>query len=171
MQCLDRLENTQTECIKVERTLDILRRFQTKNEETWDLFEQAYEEKHFNIEESLETWKVKLKQFFTRDRVAISTIHNFKGGERSVVFIVDAKNTTFPFKEPGFRENYEGSIRLLYTAITRAKHELYFINCLTVRGDTCDFLDESLEKGAIKEVTVGPAKTKQKVNNKIENFF
>ncbi len=60
------------------------------------------------------------------ERIVLSTIHQAKGLEWSVVFVVNLSNGAFPneraFKEGGLEEER----RLFYVATTRAKERLYF---------------------------------------------
>ncbi len=57
------------------------------------------------------------------DVVRLMTIHQAKGLEAKVVFLVDARDELMPGKKRGM--NLEEERRVFYVAITRAKEELY----------------------------------------------
>ena len=57
--------------------------------------------------------------------VKLMTIHQAKGLESKVVFIVDARDEMMPGKKKGI--NLEEERRVFYVAITRAKEELYLV--------------------------------------------
>jgi DNA helicase-2/ATP-dependent DNA helicase PcrA len=62
----------------------------------------------------------------TKDKIILSTIHQAKGLEWSIVFIINLTNGNFP-NERALRESQglEEERRLFYVAITRAKDTLY----------------------------------------------
>ena len=63
-----------------------------------------------------------------RDRVkpiVFSTIHKAKGLEYDRVFILEPGKLPHPAAKPGWQEQQEQNI--IYVAVTRAKHELYFV--------------------------------------------
>ena len=62
--------------------------------------------------------------------VTIATVHAVKGLEFKVVFVVGLEETIFPLGRA--RDNpseLEEERRLMYVAITRAREQLYFLNC------------------------------------------
>lgn len=59
------------------------------------------------------------------NKVKLMTIHQAKGLESKVVFIVDARDEMMPGKKKGI--NLEEERRVFYVGITRAKEELYLI--------------------------------------------
>lgn len=59
------------------------------------------------------------------DKVKLMTIHQSKGLESKVVFIVDARDEMMPGKKKGV--NLEEERRVFYVGITRAREELYLI--------------------------------------------
>lgn len=60
------------------------------------------------------------------DKVTITTIHNAKGLEFKVVFIVGLEEGNFPILSVGnMRDDIEEERRLMYVAITRAKERVY----------------------------------------------
>lgn len=64
-------------------------------------------------------------------KLVLSTIHSAKGLEWDDVYIIDAIDTIFPQKVPGYsatdeeKATYEEERRLYYVAMTRAKHNLH----------------------------------------------
>lgn len=63
----------------------------------------------------------------TREKIVLTTIHQAKGLEWSVVFILNLSSGAFPSERALKEDNgLEEERRLLYVAITRAKKELYF---------------------------------------------
>lgn len=74
----------------------------------------------------------KIELMFTDDgnsagRVTLSSIHKAKGLEYDVVFLLDQQKTCpsrYARKAGALQQEYN----LLYVAVTRAKHELYYIN-------------------------------------------
>ena len=59
------------------------------------------------------------------NKVKLMTIHQAKGLESKVVFIVDARDEMMPGKKKGI--NLEEERRVFYVGITRAKEELYLV--------------------------------------------
>lgn len=55
----------------------------------------------------------------------LTTIHQAKGLEFPIVFIIGAADTMFPLKRAIEEDNVEEERRLFYVAVTRAKNELY----------------------------------------------
>lgn len=60
------------------------------------------------------------------DVVQLMTIHQTKGLEAKIVFLVDAREELMPGKKRGM--NLEEERRVFYVAITRAKEELYIVS-------------------------------------------
>ena len=65
---------------------------------------------------------------FKRDKVSILTLHESKGLEFDVVFIIGIDSHVLPHYLSTSKESIEEERRLFYVGITRAKHELYFIH-------------------------------------------
>ena len=65
---------------------------------------------------------------FKRDKVSILTLHESKGLEFDVVFIIGIDSYVLPHYLSTSKESIEEERRLFYVGITRAKHELYFIH-------------------------------------------
>lgn len=84
-----------------------------------------------------------------RDRLAISTVHGFKGNQADAVIVLDAFERSYPLIHPSWvfsrilgeteADIIAESRRLLYVALTRAKHRLFII---TETGRRSPFLDE-----------------------------
>ena len=60
------------------------------------------------------------------DRLILSTVHSAKGLEWDTVFIISLAEGKFPHGNTLPGEQYEEERRLLYVAVTRAKHHLFF---------------------------------------------
>ncbi len=75
-----------------------------------------------------------------KDKIILSTIHQAKGLEWSVVFVLNLANGAFPNDRARREENgIEEERRLFYVAITRAKQKLFLTYPLT-SGSFGDFL-------------------------------
>ena len=74
------------------------------------------------FKESIEDVRSNKKQHFTMvtDLIKVSTIYSFKGWEADNVFLIiqDAENP----------DSLENRPEIIYTALTRARHNLYIIN-------------------------------------------
>ena len=93
-------------------------------------FKQMYIE--FIEEDHSRTFKDFLNQLSLKpeanefnDKVKLMTIHQAKGLESKVVFIVDARDEMMPGKKKGI--NLEEERRVFFVGITRAKEELYLV--------------------------------------------
>ncbi len=79
-----------------------------------------------------------------RERLVLSTIHQAKGLEWDVVFIIHLVDTAFPNRralaEVGGMEEER---RLFYVAVTRARRELFLTYPLTMGYDSLMFLQQS----------------------------
>jgi DNA helicase-2/ATP-dependent DNA helicase PcrA len=64
----------------------------------------------------------------SEDVVKLMTMHNAKGLEFSVVFLVALEEGIFPSYRSESSEDVEEERRLMYVAITRAKDKLYLTN-------------------------------------------
>ena len=87
-----------------------------------------------------------------RDRVKpiiFSTIHKAKGLEYDRVFILEPGKLPHPAAKPGWQEQQEQNI--LYVAVTRAKHELYFVG-----GVPADLYDAYYEIKEEEEAALNP---------------
>lgn len=94
-----------------------------------------------------------------RERVAVSTVHNYKGKERDGVVLVDAVEGSFPLIHPHwvflriFGDSIERVVeeerRLFYVAVTRAKTSLALV---TESGRDCPFLGEVKRLCRVEEV-------------------
>jgi DNA helicase-2/ATP-dependent DNA helicase PcrA len=88
------------------------------------------------------------------ERLRLSTIHQAKGLEFDVVFIIMLCDGLFPsarsLKHP---ENEEEERRLFYVAITRARNELYLSYPLLRLGDRADALQQASR--FLKEIPAG----------------
>ncbi len=62
-----------------------------------------------------------------RERIILSTVHQAKGLEWEIVFVINLTNQGFPHPLCVEKEDYEEERRLFYVAITRAKKYLYLI--------------------------------------------
>jgi DNA helicase-2/ATP-dependent DNA helicase PcrA len=81
------------------------------------------------------------------DRITISSIHQFKGLERRVIFLPTLMNEIFPNKKSLKDSNeLEEERRIFYVACTRAMDLLYFSYPITLRdkknGEPSQFLQE-----------------------------
>lgn len=108
--------------IKAEDLISILEELQEssrsfKSFEEWFAYMEEYKKE---IKRQLET-----KKNDTIDRVTIATMHNAKGLEFKVVFIVDANEGIIPHKKAVLPADIEEERRLFYVAMTRAKEKLY----------------------------------------------
>jgi superfamily I DNA/RNA helicase len=65
---------------------------------------------------------------FLQNKVSLLTLHEAKGLEFDVVFIVGIDEKTIPHYLSQTKESIEEERRLFYVGITRAKHQLYFIH-------------------------------------------
>lgn len=82
-------------------------------------------------------------------RLAISTVHGFKGNQADTVIVLDAFERSYPLIHPSWvfsrilgeteAEIVAESRRLMYVALSRAKHSLFVI---TETGRRSPFLDE-----------------------------
>ena len=59
------------------------------------------------------------------DSLRLTTVHQAKGLEFGVVFILGMANTMFPLRRAIESTDLEEERRLFYVAVTRAKDELY----------------------------------------------
>jgi len=86
-----------------------------------EIFKEKSVKTHFDRE--LEKLRQNKKNFFsvTKGCISMSTIHSFKGWEAQNVFVIIDKDFTKNKSEDGFNE-------LVYTAITRARSNLFIIN-------------------------------------------
>lgn len=87
-----------------------------------------------------------------RDRVkpiVFSTIHKAKGLEYDRVFILEPGKLPHPAAKPGWQEQQEQNI--IYVAVTRAKHELYFVG-----GVPADLQDAYYDIKAEEEAALNP---------------
>jgi len=57
-----------------------------------------------------------------RERIVLSTVHQAKGLEWEIVFVINLTNQGFPHPLCVEKEDYEEERRLFYVAITRAKN-------------------------------------------------
>ncbi|MFK7826122.1 MAG: UvrD-helicase domain-containing protein [Oligoflexales bacterium] len=113
----------------------------------------------------LENYLTELEVLYSREKIYLGTIHSLKGGERDIVFIVGVNDTKFPLKEPSYVLDRTNDIRLLYTAITRSKKEIYFINCKSFRQNASPFLKKSITRKQLREWKMGYASTNKGVSN------
>jgi len=105
------------------------------------------------------------------DAVTLMTLHNAKGLEFQVVFVVGLEEQLLPHRSAtGSLQEIEEERRLLYVGITRAEEQLFLVHCASrmTFGRTeftrpSRFL-EDLPKGALQEIdvlgqvlTVGPS--------------
>jgi DNA helicase II / ATP-dependent DNA helicase PcrA len=65
---------------------------------------------------------------FLQKKVSLLTLHEAKGLEFDIVFILGIDEKTMPHDKAQSKESIEEERRLLYVGITRAKHQLYFIH-------------------------------------------
>ncbi len=89
-----------------------------------------------NLEDYLELVRTALPEKF-RKRVAISTVHSFKGLESDAIILLDALDVSFPLIHSDarfmslfgvdIRESIEEERRLFYVAVTRAKHAAFIL--------------------------------------------
>ncbi len=113
----------------------------------------------------------------SRDYVKLMTIHNSKGLEFPIVFLVGMEDEFFPgTRKVAFNEDeLEEERRLCYVAITRAEEKLYvsYANLRVVYGKTEDrqksrFIDEfppeTMEKFIINTPKIIERKEQEKVN-------
>jgi len=69
------------------------------------------------------------------DYVTLSTVHSAKGLEWDTVFVVRVEDKSFPTaRSMEDREQLEEEYRLMYVAITRAKHRLLLMTPSGTRG-------------------------------------
>lgn len=61
----------------------------------------------------------------SENSIRLTTIHQAKGLEFPIVFIIGAADTLFPLKRAIEEDNIDEERRLFYVAVTRAKDELY----------------------------------------------
>ncbi len=95
------------------------------------------------------------------DAVTLMTLHNAKGLEFPVVFLVGLEEQLLPHRSAtGSLQEIEEERRLLYVGITRAQEQLFMINCAsrmtfgrTEFARPSRFL-EDLPKGALQEIDV-----------------
>lgn len=104
----------------------------------------------------------------SNSKIVLSTIHSCKGMEFDSVYIIDAIDGILPSRksislrvEEKFGE-YEEERRLMYVAITRAKHNLYIFR---IEDETSEFVRELTSDYSSDDCIF---KTKRK--NKIENI-
>ncbi len=85
-----------------------------------------------------------------RDAVALSTIHQAKGLEWSLVCVPQCNQGTLPFLADKVEDNLEEERRLFYVALTRAKQNLHLY---TLESEpVSQFLNESHWRVALKRV-------------------
>lgn len=65
---------------------------------------------------------------FLQKKVILLTLHEAKGLEFDIVFILGIDEKTIPHYKAQSKESIEEERRLFYVGITRAKHQLYFIH-------------------------------------------
>ncbi len=89
---------------------------------------------------SIETFELEIKKHFQeseRHRIAVQTVHKYKGLEEDIVVILDALNRSYPLLHPNQKFNrvfgdstsktIKDEERLFYVAITRAVNQLIII--------------------------------------------
>lgn len=82
----------------------------------------------------------------------LTTIHQAKGLEFPIVFIIGAADTMFPLKRAIEEDNIDEERRLFYVAVTRAKDELYIsYPKVTIQGGPPTLLKPSRFVSAIPE--------------------
>lgn len=85
-----------------------------------------------------------------RDAVALTTIHQAKGLEWSLVCVPQCNQGTLPFLADKVEDNLEEERRLFYVALTRAKQNLHLF---TLESEpVSQFLNESHWRSALKRV-------------------
>lgn len=95
------------------------------------------------------------------DAVTLMTLHNAKGLEFPVVFLVGLEEQLLPHRSStGSLQEIEEERRLLYVGITRAEEQLYLVHCASRMtfgrsefARPSRFLDD-LPKGALEEIDV-----------------
>jgi len=106
-----------------------------------------YSETFSNLEEFLSELSLmgglRAEDIFARETgeaVILSTVHQAKGLEWKVVFIIWLAENHFPYYKSITREEIEEERRLFYVAVTRAKDYLYLLYPLTSGSDPRNFL-------------------------------
>ncbi len=67
----------------------------------------------------------------SKEKLTLSTVHQAKGLEWKVVFVISVASGEFPSSYAIINENIDEEERIFYVAITRAKDELYIIRTST----------------------------------------
>ncbi len=87
---------------------------------------------------------VRMEDVFSReekkDAVVLSTVHQAKGLEWKVVFIIWLAENHFPYYKSETSEEIEEERRLFYVAVTRAKDKLFLLYPLTSGSNPRNFL-------------------------------
>jgi DNA helicase-2/ATP-dependent DNA helicase PcrA len=111
--------------------------FAEKYENLEDFLAEASLQESFNVRGSQNINQTTTTQ---TPKIVLSTIHQAKGLEWAVVFVIHLTNGSFP-NERALKENngLEEERRLFYVAITRAKEQLYLTYPMT-GGNYGDFL-------------------------------
>lgn len=90
------------------------------------------------------------KQNGKQDAVALSTIHQAKGLEWSVVCVPQCNQGTLPFLADNADDNLEEERRLFYVALTRTKRDLHLYTL--INEPVSQFLQESQWRTALKQI-------------------
>ena len=85
-----------------------------------------------------------------RDAVALSTIHQAKGLEWSLVCVPQCNQGTLPFLADNAEDNLEEERRLFYVALTRTKQDLHLYSL--INEPVSQFLKESQWRAALKQI-------------------
>lgn len=117
------------EALAAERTVEAEGRIENLQEfvgvaEEYDSMDAEGSLREFLQEISLYTDIDKLAE--TEDAITLMTLHNAKGLEFPVVFIIGAEEGVFPHSRSLEEQNLEEERRLCYVGMTRARRRLYF---------------------------------------------
>ena len=117
------------EALAAERTVEAEGRIENLQEfvgvaEEYDSMNAEGSLREFLQEISLYTDIDKLAE--TEDAITLMTLHNAKGLEFPVVFIIGAEEGVFPHSRSLEEQNLEEERRLCYVGMTRARQRLYF---------------------------------------------
>jgi len=104
-----------------------------------------------SVEELVDQWDHVESYFNQENQVTISTIHSFKGREKTFVFLLGVDDLSIPFRTKDFRGCDDEERCLLNIAVTRTKQKLY-MTCVdsVFRNSLSKFLFPLKDSGLFK---------------------
>jgi ATP-dependent DNA helicase UvrD/PcrA len=127
-------ESGYTEALQVERTIEAQGRLENLEELVGVAREYDATAEEGSVEEFLQQLALFSEQDNLRDDegiVTLMTLHNAKGLEFGIVFIIGLEDGVFPHMRSIEAGDLEEERRLAYVGITRAKRELYLTHART----------------------------------------